>query len=217
MIKKSFVMSLLLASSLNAGMFGDLAGSFIGGDSKSDSTSTEMGTILDTMDQSNKTLMSSVETINSLLGDKKQLAKWKEQTKSIEKLVDEEKVQATVKLNQEKMVYTIALGENKDVIAKTKKLSNDQKTKIGLAVSDILLASMKEKEASEKAKVLVKSIIASPKSMLQYAGDLPKLKGVVDNTPTMLKEQDALCKSMEGLAKNANIAIKQPKAAEENS
>lgn len=214
MIQKSFVVSILLACSLNAGMFGDLAGSLMGGGS-SDGTASEMETIFVTMEESTNTLNTSVDTINELLGDKKQLAKWKDQNKSIEKLSDDEKVPALAKLNQEKMVYATALGTNKDVNVKAKKLPTEQKNKIGAAISDILLVSMKEKEAAGKAKELVKSIIANPKSALIYAGDLPKLKDVVSNTPAMLSDQAELSKSMVNLANSANIAIKQPKPTEE--
>ncbi|HEX5330713.1 hypothetical protein [Sulfuricurvum sp.] len=213
MIRKSFVFSILLASALNAGMFGDLAGSLMG-DSKPDGTATEMQTIFETMDQSKSTLTASVDLINTMLGDKKQLSKWQDQTKAIDKLSDDEKVPAIAKLNQEKMLYATALGESKDVSTKAKKLSNDQKSKLGAAISDILLVSFREKEAGDKAKELVKTIVASPKSALQYAGDLPKLKDVVSETPTMLNNQAALSKNMVVLASNANIAIKQPKPTE---
>lgn len=214
MIRKSFVMSMLLACSLNAGMFGDLAGSLMGGGS-SDGTASEMETIFVTMEESTKTLNTSVDTINELLGDKKQLAKWKDQNKSIEKLTDDEKVPALAKLNQEKMAYATALGENKEAITKAKKLPNAQKTKLGAAISDILLVSMQEKEAAEKAKGIVKTIMVSPKSAIQYAGDLPKLKDIVTNTPELLNAQAALSKNMVSLANNANVAIKQPKPTEE--
>lgn len=207
MIQKSFVVSLLLACSLNAGMFGDLAGSLLG----SDNTGSELQSIFDTMDQSNKTLVESVEVINGSLADKKQLTKWSDQNKTIQKLTDDEKEPAIAKLNQEKMEYATTLGTNKDAITKAKKLPNDQKAKIGTAVSDILLVSMQEKEAATKAKDLVKSIMASPKSAVMYAGDLLKLKDVVSNTPSMLSSQAALSKSMVSLANGANITIQQPK------
>ena len=216
MIRKSFVFSILLASALNAGMFGDLAGSLMG-DSKPDGTATEMQTIFQTMDQSKATLTASVDLINSMLGDKKQLSKWQDQAKAIDKMSDDEKVPALAKLNQEKMLYATALGENKDVSAKAKKLPNDQKTKIGTAISDILLVSFREKEAGDKAKALAKSIAASPKSALQYAGDLPKLKDVATETPTMLNNQAALSKNMVTLATSANITIQQPKPTETTS
>lgn len=214
MIQKSFVFSILLACSLHAGMFGDLAGSLMGG-GKSEGTGTEMESIFETMEQSNQSLIGSVEVINGLLGDKKQLTKWQDQNKSIAKLTDDEKEPALLKLNQEKMAYATALGENKDAILKAKKLPKEQKTKLGAAISDILLVSMREKEAAEKAKGILKSIIASPVSAIKYAGDLPKLKDVVSNTPTMLSEQTSLSKNMISLANNANIEIKQPKPIEE--
>lgn len=214
MIKKSFIASMVLVCSLNASMFGDLAGSLMGGGS-SDGTGTEMEAIFTTMEESTVTLNASVDTINEILGDKKQLTQWKEKIKAIDKLTDDEKEPALVQLNQEKMVYATALGENKEVNLKAKKLPNAQKAKLGAAISDILLVSMREKEAGEKAKNLVKSIIANPKSALQYAGDLPKLKDVVSETPTMLNNQAALSKSMVALANNANIAIKQPSPTEE--
>lgn len=212
-MRKTFVLSMVLACSLNAGMFGDLAGSLMG-DSTPDGTATEMGAIFDTMDQSAKTLQQSVNLINTTFGDKKQLAKWNDQQKAIDKLSDDEKVPAVAKLNQEKMAYASTLGENKDVIAKAKKLPNDQKSKIGAAISDALLVSMKEKEAAEKAKGLVKSIVASPKSAMQYAGDLPRLKDVASNTPAMLNDQATFSKNMILLANGANIAIQQPKPTE---
>jgi hypothetical protein len=212
MFKKSFAISILLACSLNASMFGDLAGSLMG---SSDGTKTEMQAIFDKMDQSTNTLVASVELINGSLGDKKQLTKWDDQNKTIGNLTDDEKVPAIAKLNQEKIEYATALGLNKDVVTKAKKLPNEQKSKIGTAISDILLVSKQEKETANKAKDLVKSIVANPKSALLYAGDLPKLKDVVSNTPAMLSAQAALSKNLVILANSANITIQQPVATAE--
>ncbi|MDD2829194.1 MAG: hypothetical protein PHW18_06435 [Sulfuricurvum sp.] len=212
MFKKSFAISILLACSLNASMFGDLAGSLMG---SSDGTKTEMQAIFDKMDQSTNTLVASVELINGSLGDKKQLTKWDDQNKTIGNLTDDEKVPAIAKLNQEKIEYATALGLNKDAVTKAKKLPNDQKSKIGTAISDILLVSKQEKETANKAKDLVKSIVANPKSALLYAGDLPKLKDVVSNTPAMLSAQAALSKNLVILANSANITIQQPVATAE--
>jgi hypothetical protein len=212
MFKKSFAVSILLACSLNASMFGDLAGSLMG---TSDGTKTEMQAIFDMMDQSNNTLIASVELINGSLGDKKQLTKWSDQNKTIEALTDDEKVPAIAKLNQEKIEYATGLGLNKDVIKNAKKLPTDQKNKIGTAISDILLVSSQEKNAANKAKDLVKSIIASPKSAVIYAGDLPKLKDVVSETPAKLSAQTTLSKNLVILANSANITIQQPAVAPE--
>lgn len=208
MLKKSLLLSVALAGILNAGMFGDIAGSLMG---DKDNTGTELHAIFDTMDESAKKLDTSVNTINSSLADSKQIAKWNDQSKVIEKLTDDEKAPAIAKLNKDKMVYATALSTNKDALAKAKKLPSGQKETLGIAISDILLVSTKEKEAAGKAKELVKSIMASPKSAAIYAGDLPKLKDVITNTPAMIQDQTALSKGMVTLANGANITIQQPK------
>lgn len=220
MLKRSLITSVILAASLNAGMFGDLAGAAMGtiggGDASSTVSGNDVQAVLTNFQQAEMGLNNSVDMINKALGDKKQLAEWEEKEKSINAMpASSEKDAATKKLNEDQMSYATKISESKDVQDKAKKLSSEQKKKVGISIGNLLLVALKDAEALTRAKGLVGSISSNPAVAMKFATDLPKLKDVVTTVPSQLSSLATLTSGYVGMAKSAGISVTQPKSADE--
>ena len=217
MLRKSLVLSAILAASLNAGMFGDLAGAVTGGGNQATAFSAnDIQSILTNFQQAEKGLNTSVDLINQALGDKKQLAEWAEKEKSINAMpASSEKDANFQKLKEEKVAYTEKLTHSQDVQEKAKKLSSQQKEKVSISISNLLLVALKDTEALVRSKSLVSTISSNPSYAMQYAADLPKLKNVVSTVPNQVASLGTLTSGLTTLAKNADITVKQPVSANE--
>ncbi len=214
MLKKSLIALAILVGSLNAGMFGALAGAALGGGSTASAVSgSDVQAVLTNFQQAQLGLDSSVMLINSALGDKKQVAEFEKRAKEINsKPESSEKDAANKELKKDELASAEKLATSKDAQDKAKKLSSEQKVKVGASISNLLLVAMKDTTALASAKGLVSSISSNPSAAMQFATDLPKLKDVVMTIPTQLSSLGTLTSGLTTLAKNADITVNQPKA-----
>ena len=217
MLKKSLVVSAILVASLNAGMFGDLASSALAGGSSTPAVSgNDVKAVLTTFQQAETGLDNSVKLIDSALGDKAQVAKLEAQEKSINTMPDgSEKDAATKKLKEDRLAEAKKISDSKDTQNKAKNLSSEQKAKVGTSISNLLLVALKDTEGLTRAKALIASISSNPSSAIQFASDLPKLKDVVTTVPTQVVSLGTLTSGLVKVAKSSNIAVTQPKSADE--
>lgn len=218
MLQKSLVVSIVLAASLNAGMFGDLANAAVGGGNQTTAFSAnDIQSVLTNFQQAEKGLNTSIGLINLALGDKKQLTAFAENEKSINTMPESSEKDAKLEqLHQDQMAYAETLSKSKDIQEKAKKLSSQQKAKVSISISNLLLVALKDTEALVRSKNLVNSISANPSLAMQYASDLPKLKNVVTTVPNQVTSLGTLTSGLMTLAKNADLpAVKQPASANE--
>lgn len=217
MLKKSLVVSAILVASLNAGMFGDMASSALGGESSTPAVSgNDIKAVLTTFQQAEAGLDNSVKLIDSTLGDKAQMAKFEAQEKSINVMQSgSEKYAAIKKLSEDRLAEAKKISKGKDIQNRVKKLSTEQKAKVGTSISNLLLVGLKETESLTRAKALITSISSNPSSAIQFASDLPKLKNVVATAPAQVVSVGTVTSGLVKAAKSSNIAVTQPKSADE--
>ncbi len=207
MLKKSLVVSAILVASLNAGMFGDLASSALGGGSSAPTVSgNDVKAVLTTFQQAETGLNNSVKLIDSALGDKAQVAKFDAQEKSINAMPNgSEKDAATKILNEDRLAEAKKISDSKDTQDKAKKLSSEQKAKVGISISNLLLVALKDTEGLTRAKALVASISSNPSAAMQFASDLPKLKDIVTTVPTQVSSLGTITSGLVKVAQSADI------------
>jgi hypothetical protein len=217
MIKK-ILLSAVLSASLTAGMFGGLGDAVMGGGNSAPSVSAnDVSGVISTFQQAEKGLNTSIDLINSALGDKKQIAEWEAKEKTINAMPEGAEKDAKYKeLNQAQEAYAKKIVESKDISEKAKNLSSEQKKKVGVSIGNLLLVTLKDKQALDQSKNLVSSISSNPASAMKFASDLPKLKDIVSTVPTQLSSLGTLTSGLASIAKSAGISYETPKSADES-
>lgn len=215
---KKILLSAVLSASLSAGMFGGLSDAVMGGGSSSPSVSAnDVSAVIATFQQAEKGLNTSVDLINSALGDKKQIAEWEEKEKSINAMPEGAEKDAKYKaLNADQESYAKKIIESKDITEKAKNLSSDQKKKVGVSIGNLLLVTLKDKQALDQGKNLVSSISSNPASAMKFASDIPKLKDIFSTVPAQLSSLGTLTSGLASMAKSAGISYETPKSASES-
>lgn len=212
MLRKSIIVSLVCAVSLNAGMFGDVAAAAVmDGGSGSSVSASEVQNVLMNFQDAEKGLQLSIMGINSALGDKQKIEEFAVMEKKISGMGESaEKDAARLKLYQDELAYTEAISKSKEIQEKAKNLSQSQKAKVGISIGNLLLVALKDAEGLLRARNLAKSISSNKSEAVRYAIELPKINTIVQTIPNQVNSLATINNGLTELAKNADIEVIQP-------
>jgi hypothetical protein len=186
MLKKSLILSAILAASLNAGMFGDVAGAAMGGGKASSSVSaSDIDAVLGKAKQAEQLLLASIGNISSAILSKEDVAKYETALAEANKISDPKERQAAInKIIDAQDTLIAKAADDKSVQEGLKKASADKKEALANAGFNFLLAGKKDGEALLGVNSTISSLTSNPSAAMHFGPQLASLKDLAVSLPT---------------------------------
>ena len=161
-------------------------------------------------------LKKSVDVTFKMLANKDELQKMELRIKEANNIKDPKEREAAMdKIEQDKRAFVEKSLDEQETSQKIQSLNAEQRKLLGNAIYNIFLASLKDKDAVEKAKQLTQKIQSNPAASTSYAGDLPKLKDIVTGVPPQADKAVTLGTNLSKVARENKIEVAVPKSASE--
>jgi len=159
-------------------------------------------------------LQKSVDLTFNMLANKDELQKMELRMREANNIKDPKEKEAAInKIEQDKAALVQKYLDEQQISQKMQSLNAEQRKLLGNAIYNILLASLKDKDAVEKAQQLTQKIQANPAASTSYAGDLPKLKDIVTGVPPQADKAVTLGTNLTKVARANKIEVAVPKSS----
>jgi hypothetical protein len=159
-------------------------------------------------------LQKSVDVTFKMLANKDELQKMELRMKEANNIKDPKEREAAInKIEQDKMALVQKSLDEQETSQKMQNLNAEQKKLLANAIYNILLASLKDKDAAEKATQMSQKIKSNPAASTSYAADLPKLKDIVTGVPPQADKAVTLGTNLSKVARANKIEVAVPKSS----
>lgn len=215
MFKKSLILSAILAASLNAGMFGDVAGAALGGGKATSSVSAgDIDAVLSKAKQAEQLLVASIGNIASAILSKEESGKFETAMAEANKISDPKEKQAAInKAVADTNALISKAADDKNVQDGLKKASDDKKEALSSAGFNFLLAGQKDGEALLGVNSTISSLTSNPSAAMQFAPQLASMKDLAVSLPTQGSSIAKIGGKLYDLMKAGGIKTELPASA----